>query len=108
MTGVTPPGARAQTVDVTATEGTYTSTLPDGFDYALNLLCGDANGNTIVTIADVIMLLNYLFRGGDAPYCEALANANNDTRVNLGDAIYVLQYLFSGGPAPYPERVDCR
>jgi hypothetical protein len=39
--------------------------------YALPaFICGEVNGDNIVDIADVVYLLNYLFKGGDSPACQ--------------------------------------
>ena len=71
------------------------------------LLCGDANGDGSVNIADVVYIITYLFLGGPPPYfglpfCPA--DANGDGVVNVGDAVYIVAYLFLGGPPP----TDCQ
>lgn len=66
-------------------------------------LCGDANGNGEIDIGDVIYLLNYLYRSGDAPACQPITicgDVNLDEAVDLSDAIYLLNYLYKGGPPP--------
>ena len=63
-------------------------------------LRGDANGDGVITVADAIYLLNYLFRHGPEPDPYALGDANGDGTIVVGDAIYLLNYLFRGGPAP--------
>ncbi|UCG12199.1 MAG: dockerin type I repeat-containing protein [Deltaproteobacteria bacterium] len=61
---------------------------------------GDANADSLVTIADAVLLINYLYRDGPEPcVCEA-ADANGDCLVDLGDLVYLLQYLFRGGRVP--------
>ena len=108
LQGISPAASRASTVDVTVVDGDYTSALKNAFHYARGLLRADANGNRLLTIADAVYLLSYLFRGGEAPYCPALGDANNDMRVNLADVIYLLDYLFGDGSPPSPARVNCR
>ena len=108
LKGITPAWPRAESVDVRVVQGSLAHTVPKGFHFARNLLRGDVNGNRFLSLADVVMLLSYLFRGGAAPYCTALADANNDGNLNLADAIFLLDYLFGNGPPPIPERVDCR
>ncbi len=68
----------------------------------IDYIPGDANGDLIVNVGDAIHLLNYLFKGGDAPEPMASGDVNGDCEVNVGDAIYILNYLFKGGDAPVP------
>lgn len=68
---------------------------------------GDANGDSLVTVADVVFLVNYLYRGGSEPcMCEA-ADANGDCLINLGDLVYLLNYLFRNGLQPVPGCAHC-
>jgi PKD repeat protein len=62
--------------------------------------CGDVNGDCLVGLGDVILLLNYLFKGGDDPFPYLAADMDSDQAVNLSDAIYLLNYLFRGGSPP--------
>ena len=61
---------------------------------------GDANGDGIVNIADVVYLINYLFAGGPAPDPLASGDENGDCEVNIADVVYLMNYLFLGGPPP--------
>jgi hypothetical protein len=65
-----------------------------------NYTYGDANGDGIVDIADVVYLLNYLFAGGPAPVPLAAGDATCDGVVDAADVVYLLNYLFVGGPPP--------
>jgi hypothetical protein len=68
---------------------------------------GDASGDSLVTVADAVFLVNYLYRQGSEPcICEA-ADANGDCLINLGDLVYVLGYLFRDGPDPLPGCAHC-
>jgi hypothetical protein len=62
--------------------------------------CGDCNENGLVEPGDVIFLLNYLFRGGDAPQplCRGDANCNGDR--DPGDVVLLINYLFKGNVPP--------
>jgi hypothetical protein len=67
---------------------------------------GDVDTNGTVNLTDVIIALNYLFRGGASPMCEDAADADDSGQVNVTDAIATLLSLFRGAgplPAPYPE-----
>lgn len=61
---------------------------------------GDANGDGVIDISDVVYLLNYLFKGGEPPSPLAVGDVNCDMIVDLGDVVYLLNYLFKGGPPP--------
>ncbi|MGB2770252.1 MAG: dockerin type I repeat-containing protein [Candidatus Zixiibacteriota bacterium] len=70
-------------------------------------LPGDASGDSLVTVADVVFLVNYLYREGSEPcMCEA-ADANSDCLVDLGDLVYLLNYLFRNGLQPLPGCARC-
>jgi hypothetical protein len=62
--------------------------------------CGDATGDGIVNIADVVYLVNYLFAGGDPPFPMAVGDATCDGVVNIADVVYLVNYLFAGGDPP--------
>ena len=61
---------------------------------------GDANNDGKVNIADVVFIIDFLFRVGSAPACEAEGNANGDNKTNIADVSYVIAYLFAGGGDP--------
>jgi hypothetical protein len=61
---------------------------------------GDANSDNEVNLADVSFLVDYIFRGGDAPLLEEAADANFDEDVNISDALYLINYIFRHGPPP--------
>ena len=63
-------------------------------------ICGDANGDGIINSADVVYLINYLFKNGPAPVPFWAGNCNCDGVVNSADVVYLINYLFKGGPAP--------
>lgn len=61
---------------------------------------GDADGDGNINVADVVSLINYIFRGGTAPSPLIAGDANCDGITNVGDAVYLVQYIFRFGPAP--------
>jgi photosystem II stability/assembly factor-like uncharacterized protein len=63
-------------------------------------LFGDASGDGLIDLGDVVFLVNYLYRNGPAPEPPKAADANCDGIVDLGDVIYLTNYLFKGGPPP--------
>jgi len=63
--------------------------------------CGDCNGDGQVGLADVVYLINYLFKGGPAPVpVVCVADVNADGQVGLVDVVYLINYVLKGGPPP--------
>jgi 3',5'-cyclic AMP phosphodiesterase CpdA len=65
-----------------------------------DFICGDANGDAAVDIADAVYLIAYIFSGGPAPNPLAAGDANCDGEVDIADVVYLVNYIFSGGAAP--------
>ena len=83
-----------------------------GIDIRRGFIRGDVNKDDSPNIADVIYLLDWLFRGGRPPPCLDAADVNNDTGpdnargIDLADPVWLLAFLFRGGPQPsepYPQ-----
>ncbi len=68
--------------------------------YVETALRGDASGDGVIDIGDVVYLINYLFIDGPAPEPLEAGNANCDQIVDSGDIIYLINYLFIDGPPP--------
>jgi hypothetical protein len=70
----------------------------------INTICervrGDANGDGIVDLGDIVYLVGYLYKGGPAPDPVEAGDCNCDGIVNLGDVVYLVSYLYKGGPPP--------
>jgi M6 family metalloprotease-like protein len=63
-------------------------------------LHGDANGDGVINLGDVVYLISYLYRGGPAPNPLQAGDVTCDGPVNLGDVVYLITYLYRGGPPP--------
>jgi hypothetical protein len=63
-------------------------------------LRGDATGDGIINSADIVYLINYLFKGGPAPWPWDAGDVNCDGIINSADIVYLINYLFKGGPPP--------
>jgi hypothetical protein len=67
---------------------------------SLAWIFGDANGDEKPDMADLVFLVNYVFKEGPAPFPLGSGDPNNDCRVDVFDIVYMLKYFFRGGPAP--------
>jgi hypothetical protein len=63
-------------------------------------ITGDANADGVINSADVVYLINYLFKGGPAPVPLVAGDVNCDGIINSADVVYLINYLFKGGPPP--------
>jgi beta-glucanase (GH16 family) len=63
-------------------------------------LRGDVNSSGSVTSADVIALVNFVFKGGAAVACPAHGDVNINGTITSADIIYLVNFVFKGGPEP--------
>lgn len=64
-------------------------------------MTGDVNQTGVINSADIIYLVNYVFKGGLAPKCSAsTGDVNCNNAINSADIIFLVNYVFKGGPAP--------
>jgi len=61
---------------------------------------GDANGDQIINLADVLHLIAYLYKNGPAPNPFEAGDVECSGGIDLGDVLYLIAYLYKGGPAP--------
>ncbi len=61
---------------------------------------GDANGDSLIDVSDVIFLINYLFLSGTAPYPLDAGDCDCSGVVDIADVVYLMNYLFIEGPVP--------
>ncbi|MBD3403793.1 hypothetical protein GF420_12915 [candidate division GN15 bacterium] len=72
-------------------------------DYTLvidSYVCGDANGDEVLDMADVQYLIAYLFNYGPAPDPYFAGDVTGDDIVDISDVVYLAAYLFHGGNPP--------
>ena len=66
------------------------------------ILCGDTNNDGSITVSDVVLILNYLFKGAlpstlAQPISRADVSYNAlDNTITVSDAVLLLNYLFKG------------
>ena len=63
-------------------------------------ILGDANGDGLIDVGDVVYLINYLFKSGPTPNPIQAADATCDGNVDVADVVYLINYLFKSGPSP--------
>ncbi|MFH2049967.1 MAG: S8 family serine peptidase [bacterium] len=71
-------------------------------------ICGDADGDKDgPNVADLVYMVNYLFKGGPPPIFLESANAdgiiNSGNLVDVADLVYMVNYIFKGGSSPICE-----
>lgn len=61
----------------------------------------DADWDEMITIADLVSLVDYMFSGGVLLCSSQEADINgNGTEPDIDDLVYLVSYMFTGGPAP--------
>ena len=62
---------------------------------------GDANGDCVINVNDVVYLINCLFvPGSPCPDPPEAGDVNCDGKVNASDVVCLINYLFISGPLP--------
>ncbi len=105
LTGATPAGSLLQLEEGGYLGSTQSGGLGgrgviykiSGIDDLLAFKRGDSNSNGIHEIADALLLLEFLFLGGDHLKCWDAADADDDGDLAISDAVLVLHHLFLGG-----------
>lgn len=68
---------------------------------------GDANGDSQVSLSDIIFKVNYIFKGGPSPTPLCRGDVNVDGKILLSDIVYLINFIFKSGPAPQKSRECC-
>ncbi len=72
---------------------------------ALAQVAGDANGDSIVNVGDIVYEVSYLYKNGPPPVFYECGDPTGDCIINVGDIVYLVSYLFKNGPDP--QIVEC-
>jgi len=67
---------------------------------------GDVNVDWILNLSDIVMLVNYIFKGGTKPNPVCSGDVNYDGNITLPDIIFLVNYIFRGGPRPPKHLYD--
>jgi len=95
----------ASTVDQIGTDGTPLGSYQVGdgpgslaiYDPRPN---GDASGDMLISLDDIIAQIIYLFKGIPISGSPAYADCNCSGSLTLSDVIYLVNYIFKSGPLP--------
>ena len=78
----------------------FQGTAPDmGANEFNSVLIGDTNLDGQINAADVIVLVNFVFKSGPAP-APGTGDTNCDGQINSADIIVLVNFVFKSGPAP--------
>jgi hypothetical protein len=73
------------------------------FTYHLYLRpAGDINGDNLISIADAVFLINWIFGQQAMPTPLAAADVNCDGIGSISDAVLLINFIFAGGSPPCP------
>jgi hypothetical protein len=63
---------------------------------------GDADGNEVLNVSDIVYLIQFVFGTGNPPTPFALCSGDADVNcvVNVSDIVYMIQFVFGTGSAP--------
>jgi hypothetical protein len=79
-----------------------TATDVSSYDFIIRYpnISGDVNTDGIVSLSDIVYLINYLFKFGPGfePFWKG--DTNGDCKVSSSDIVWLINYLFKSGPAP--------
>jgi hypothetical protein len=85
---------------VSATDFSGNESNPSDQVMGIRYITGDANTDGGLSVADVVYLINYLFKGGPSLKPLESGDVNCDAKVSVADVVYLINYLFKGGPLP--------
>lgn len=63
---------------------------------------GEADGDPLINILDIVYIINFKYKEGPAPVPYAFCSADGDCDgvVNILDIVYMINYKYKEGPAP--------
>jgi hypothetical protein len=67
-----------------------------GTDY----VCGDADGNEVVNVSDIVWMINFVFGDGPPPEPMAAGDVDCNGSVNVSDIVFLINFVFGTGDEP--------
>lgn len=90
-----------------SSEASWTGTLGQSLkrvgvlqSYVTGVSRGDINEDSVYDVLDVVGLINYVFRGGLAPYPDLIGDVNCDGVPDILDVVRLIDHVFRGGDQP--------
>ncbi len=68
---------------------------------------GEANGDSLLDIRDVVFTLGFFFDGGSRGPCDDAMDANDNGALDISDPLHTLLHLFLGGGEPPLPGLEC-
>lgn len=65
-----------------------------------DFVCGDANGDELISLSDPAYLISFLYEEGPPPESKRAGDPDGNGTIDLADVAYLIAYLYKGGPAP--------
>ena len=66
------------------------------------ILYGDANGDGVINVLDLIAIINYIMGGNPDPFDFEAADLNNDGIVNILDVVFNVNIIMGTPGTPCP------
>jgi hypothetical protein len=63
-------------------------------------VCGDADGNDVVNVSDIVWMINFVFGTGDPPDPLAAGDVDCNGSVNVSDIVCLINFVFGTGKNP--------
>jgi len=61
---------------------------------------GDVTSDGVVSLSDIIFIVNYVYKGGPEPVPAAYGDVDSSCTITSADVIYLVNYVLKGGAAP--------
>ncbi|NQU66645.1 MAG: hypothetical protein HQ510_01760 [Candidatus Marinimicrobia bacterium] len=95
---VTISGSVGQPLIGVGSNSTYTNLA--GFWYPVvenmeSCLLGDANGDAIINISDIVLTIGYIFDDYDETFSASCADCNHDGLINVVDIVCMVDYILN-------------
>ncbi|MCK4607256.1 MAG: hypothetical protein KAU35_08185, partial [candidate division Zixibacteria bacterium] len=95
-----PMGEHLETLLITAADA-VNSPQPVSVLLKVWLLHGDLDYDGLISISDLVYMVDYMFNEGPEPRPElVVADMNCDRLVGVDDLVYLVDYMFNEGPIP--------